>query len=193
MQTGVPILATAPWPVSALIQAILWDLGGPRPPRPILFVIWLFGSPGWVDYWWYLVGRDSLSNHSFVGISTIQVLKLYRQIGTLEDPGMQTLHRSLSVHCCLQLGTWHRFCEHMDQHTVSFDTRIGMHPHCAKWWYGDFLHGVDQTYDIIKTEFPHLHGVTQREGMTSLLFHPCYPALLLSGKPSAWLFGFPAQ
>ena len=39
VQIGAPIWAVALWPVSPLIQAILWDLGGPKPPRPILLVI----------------------------------------------------------------------------------------------------------------------------------------------------------
>ena len=40
-----------------------------KAPRPILWClgVGLFGSPGWVDHWWYLVGRSNLPNHCFSG------------------------------------------------------------------------------------------------------------------------------
>ena len=30
-----------------------------------VFIVASVSSPGWVDHWWYLVGRDYLSNHHF--------------------------------------------------------------------------------------------------------------------------------
>ena len=62
----------------------------------------------------------------------------------------------------------------MDPHTVSFDTGIGMHTHCAKWQYGDLLCGADWASDVIKAEFLHLCEVILRGGMTYLFFHPCF-------------------
>ena len=37
---------------------------GLQDPSLLGFLAWLFRSPGWMDNWWYLVGRDNLPNHS---------------------------------------------------------------------------------------------------------------------------------
>ena len=89
-------------------------------------------------------------------------------------PRMQLSTGNCWYHCFWQLGTWHWFHEHMDPHTVSFGTGIGMYAHCAEWQYSDLLCGADWTSYVIKTKFLHLHGVTLRGGMTYLFFHPCF-------------------
>ena len=94
MQTGAPIWAATPWPASALILAILEDLAGPGPARPILFVVLGLDSlevlVGWTTGNTWLAGA-TCPTAAFVGISTVWTLKLCRQIGTLEDPGCNSL------------------------------------------------------------------------------------------------------
>ena len=144
-QTGVPIWAATLWPVPAQVWASPWGLGDPGPPRPIAFEDYYPNTSE------VLVGRTTNGTclaattwptTFFVGILMEWVPKLHRQMGTLKDPGCKFSIGYSWHHCCRQLGTWHWLHEHMDPHTVSSDTGIGMHMYCAKWGDGDLLYGA---------------------------------------------------
>ena len=141
-------------------------------------MVWLFGSPGWVDYQWYLVGRSNLSNHSFCRNFHGMGAQVVQADGYPWGPRMQLSIGFCWYYCCRQLGTWCQFLEHMDPRAVSFDTGICMHTYCAKWRYGDLWCGADGASDIIKAKFPHLHRVTTLWGTTYSSFVPIWPELV---------------
>ena len=155
-----------------------FEVQGLQDPSLLGFVAWLLRSPGWVDYQWHLVGRGNLSNHSLCGdfhSMGAQVVQTDRYPG---GPQMQLSIGHCQYHHCRQLGTWHRFCEYMEPHTVSFDTGIGMHTYCVEWGYGDLLYGVDWAFKVIKAELPHLHGSPFREEWPTSSSIPILPELV---------------
>ena len=92
-----------------------------------------------------------------VGMSMAWVLRLCRQTCTLEEPGCSSPSASSGYHCCWQLGTKCQLHEDMYSHTVSLDTGVCPYIDGAKWGYGDFLCGANQTFDVIESELLHLH------------------------------------
>ena len=69
-----------------------------------VFIVASFGSPGWVDHQWYLVGRDYLSNHHFSWYLPWQEsLILHKQIGTLEEPGCSSPYVAMGTTAA---GNW---------------------------------------------------------------------------------------
>ena len=121
------------------------EVQGLQDPSFMWFVMWLSGSPGWVDYQWHLVGRyNPIQPQLLWEISMVQVLKFAQADRYPWGPRMQLSIGHGQHHCCWQLGTWHWFCEYMDPHTVSFNTGIGMHTF-------NVLKGGTVTFCVVQT------------------------------------------
>ena len=163
------------------------------------FVTHLFSSPGWVDHWWCLVGRNNLSNPGFCGYFHDMDTQVVQADGYPQGSRMQFSIGCHGHHCCWQLGTWCWFHENMNPHAVSFDTGTSMHIDCAEWWNSDLLCGADWTFNIIDWTFtpPQGHPL-ERSPLSPLLsysFLSCHRRVavtltwLLQNEPVAmsWL------
>ena len=96
------------------------------------FITCLFGSSGWVDHQWYLVGMDNLPNHSFCRYFCSMGTQVAQADGYPWRPRMQFSIGCHGHHCCQHLGTWCQFHENMNPHAVSFDTGT-RHTHWLFW------------------------------------------------------------
>ena len=109
------------------------EVQGLQDPSLLGFQFGTSGCPGWKNYWWYLVGRGNQPSHSLCGNFHDMSAQVVETDRYPRGPQMQFSVGHHRYYCCGQLGTWHWFHEHMDLHTVYFDTQFGVHTNCAEW------------------------------------------------------------